>query len=161
MQPHFGEHCPSSSRWYRHFTLEMISARREEPAVMALPNKALSAPDILLKGKETYLPKSLSRARRAAENNNLRRVELLFSAAWLSEGLFFCTFFQKEKQEKSSPRERRAAENNNWKRVELLFSAACLSEGLCVCRLRERKTRKKNALLGNLRRNSKTHTHSG
>ena len=53
MQPHFGEHCPSSSRWYRHFTLEMISARREDPAVMALPNKALSAPDILLKGKET------------------------------------------------------------------------------------------------------------
>ena len=53
MQPHLGEHWPSSSRWYRHFTLEMISARREDPAVIALPKRADSAPDILLKGKET------------------------------------------------------------------------------------------------------------
>ena len=53
MQPHFGEHCPSSSLWYRHFTLEMISARSELPAVIALPRRALSAPDILEKGKKT------------------------------------------------------------------------------------------------------------
>ena len=31
----------------------MISARREDPAVMALPKRADSAPDILLKSKET------------------------------------------------------------------------------------------------------------
>ena len=53
MQPHLGEQWPSSSRWYRHFTLEMISARREEPAVMALPKRADSAPDIYWEAKKS------------------------------------------------------------------------------------------------------------